>query len=207
MYALGASARGFGAVSPLVPYRTPKGPELAKWLLAVAERSDVEAFNHLFEHFAPRLIGFFSRAGLPRDVAEEVAQETMVSVWTKARLYDPREAGVSTWIYTIARNARIDRLRREGRRAKLETAVSEEDREEPFDASGEDVLLAAERDDAVREALKTLPAEQAEVVRLSFFAEKPHSEIARDLGLPLGTVKSRLRLAMSKIRAAWEDER
>jgi len=207
MYALGATARGFGAVSSLAPYRAPKGPELAKWLLAVAERSDVEAFNRLFEHFAPRLIGFFSRAGLPRDAAEEVAQETMISVWTKARLYDPREAGVSTWIYTIARNARIDRLRREGRRAKLETAVSEEDREEPFDASGEDVLLAAERDDAVREALKTLPTEQAEVVRLSFFAEKPHSEIARDLGLPLGTVKSRLRLAMSKIRAAWEDER
>ena len=123
MYALGATARGFCAVSSLGPYKAPKGPELAKWLLAVAERSDVEAFNRLFEHFAPRLIGFFSRAGLPRDAAEEVAQETMISVWTKARLYDPREAGVSTWIYTIARNARIDRLRREGRRAKLETEV------------------------------------------------------------------------------------
>lgn len=188
-------------------YPVSKGPELTQWLIKVSEHRDEQAFGRLFEHFAPRLIGFFSRAGLPRDAAEEVAQETMIAVWTKAKLYDPREAGVSTWVYTIARNARIDRLRREGRRAKLETEVVEQEGDEALDASGEDLLLASERDERMREALKVLPAEQTEVIRLSFFAEKPHSEIARELGLPLGTVKSRLRLAMAKIRAAWEGER
>jgi RNA polymerase sigma-70 factor (ECF subfamily) len=206
MYAIGASAWGGSAVNAPPPQSARKGSELKDWLLAVAEREDTQAFTRLFEHFAPRLIGFFGRAGLSRDIAEEVAQETMIAVWTKARLYDPREAGVSTWIYTIARNARIDRLRREGRRSKLETEVAEES-EEGLDASGEDMLMASERDERIRHAIAALPPEQAEVVKLSFFAEKPHSEIARDLGLPLGTVKSRLRLAMSKIRAAWEDER
>jgi RNA polymerase sigma-70 factor (ECF subfamily) len=172
---------------------------------AVSEHGDRAAFERLFEHFAPRLIAFFARAGLPRDSAEEVAQETMIAVWTKAKLYNSAEAGVSTWIYTIARNARIDRLRREGRRTKLETEVAADD-EEGFDVSGEDALLALERDERVRAAVDALPIEQAEVVRLSFFAEKPHAEIARELGIPLGTVKSRLRLAMAKIRAAWENE-
>ncbi len=203
MYALEAPGGGSAAVNAPSPSPAPKGPELARWLLAVATRGDRQAFASLFEHFAPRLIGFFSRAGLPRETAEEVTQETMIAVWTKAGLYDPREAGVSTWIYTIARNARIDRLRREGRRAKLETDVMEQQGEE-FDASGEDILLVSERDVRVREAIGTLPPEQAEIIRLSYFAEKPHSEIARELGLPLGTVKSRLRLAILKIRGAWE---
>ena len=183
----------------------PVSADLAEWLRAVAVGSDREAFARLFEYFAPRLIAFFSRGGLPRDTAEEVAQETMIAVWTKASLYDPANAGVATWVYTIARNARIDRLRREGRRAKVETETLDD--EEPLESSGEDHLLASERDERVRVAVEALPPEQATVVRLSFFADKPHAEIARDLGLPLGTVKSRLRLAMAKIRAAWESEK
>ena len=205
MYALCGS--GWGAVPVIAQpiQRVPKASDLLEWMRAVTERADREAFARLFEHFAPRLIAFFARAGLPRDAAEEVAQETMIAVWTKARLYNSAEAGVSTWIYTIARNARIDRLRREGRRSKLETEVAAED-DEGFDMSGEDSLLALERDERVRSAVNVLPIEQAEVVRMSFFAEKPHAEIARELGIPLGTVKSRLRLAMAKIRAAWETE-
>lgn len=205
MYAICGSGWGAGPVIAQPLHRVPKAADLLEWMRAVAERADREAFGRLFEHFAPRLIAFFARAGLPRDAAEEVAQETMIAVWTKARLYNSAEAGVSTWIYTIARNARIDRLRREGRRSKLETEVAAED-EESFDVSGEESLLALERDEQVRTAVNGLPIEQAEVVRMSFFAEKPHAEIARELGIPLGTVKSRLRLAMAKIRAAWETE-
>jgi len=206
MYALWGS--GWGATAVIAPQkqRVLKASDLSVWMRAISERSDREAFERLFEHFAPRLISFFGRAGLPRDAAEEVAQEAMISVWTKAKLYNPAEAGVSTWIYTIARNARIDRLRREGRRAKLETEVAGED-DEGMDPSSEDGLLAAERDERVRSAVNVLPSEQAEVVRMSFFAEKPHAEIARELGIPLGTVKSRLRLAMTKIRAAWAIDR
>jgi RNA polymerase sigma-70 factor, ECF subfamily len=205
MYAPAASAWGHASVSARTSYPARKGPELAEWMRAVAERADAQAFTLLFEYFAPRLIGFFGRGGLSRDAAEEVTQETMIAVWTKARLYNPLEAGVSTWIYTVARNARIDRLRREGRRAKLEAETADEEAQ-ALEASGEDLLLDSQRDDRVRGAISALPSAQAEVVRLSFFSEKPHSEIARELGLPLGTVKSRMRLAMGKIRAAWEDE-
>jgi len=205
MYAL--CSAGWGVIPVIAPQTqgVAKAADLLDWMRAVSERADREAFARLFEHFAPRLIAFFGRAGLPREAAEEVAQETMIAVWTKARLYNSAEAGVSTWIYTIARNARIDRLRREGRRSRLETEVAADD-EEGLDTSGEDTLLARERDEQVRSAVNLLPVEQAEVVRLSFFAEKPHAEIARELGIPLGTVKSRLRLAMAKIRAAWEIE-
>lgn len=182
----------------------PTATDLAEWLYAVANRSDRSAFARLFEYFSPRLIAFFARAGLPREAAEEVTQETMIAVWTKASLYDPANAGVATWVYTIARNARIDRLRREGRRTRVETGAADE--EVQLDVSGEDYLLAGERDERVRLAVETLPRDQAAVVRMSFFADKPHSEIARELGVPLGTVKSRLRLAMAKIRGVWESE-
>jgi RNA polymerase sigma-70 factor (ECF subfamily) len=127
----------------------------------------------------------------------------MITVWNKASLYDPAQAGVATWIFTIARNLRIDRARREGRRLRPDYNVLDETLQ---GASGEDYMLADERDSRVRAAIDALPAEQAQVVRLSFFAEKPHVEIASELGLPLGTVKSRLRLAMGKIRVAWETQ-
>jgi RNA polymerase sigma-70 factor (ECF subfamily) len=205
MYALCGSGWGAGPVTTQPIQRVANAAQLLDWMRAVSERADREAFARLFAHFAPRLIAFFARGGLPRDSAEEVAQETMIAVWTKARLYNSAEAGVSTWIYTIARNARIDRLRREGRRSKLETEVAAED-DEGLEISGEDTLLALERDERVRAAVSGLPPEQAEVVRMSFFADKPHAEIARELGIPLGTVKSRLRLAMAKIRLAWEQE-
>lgn len=170
---------------------------------ALATQRDKAAFVRLFEYFAPRLIAFFAKAGLPRDAAEEVAQETMITVWNKAALYDPAQAGVATWVYTVARNCRIDRIRRDGRRSRVE---QEPELEQDMEASGEDILLADERDRRVRAVVSSLPPEQAAVVQLSYFADKPHSDIARELGIPIGTVKSRLRLALAKIRAAWEVE-
>ena len=175
--------------------------DLRQWMRAVAIRRDEASFARLFDHFAPRLISFFMRAGMSRDAAEEVAQDAMILVWNKASLYEPDKSAVSTWVFTIARNCRIDRARREARRSKSETAALEEP---GVVDSSEDVLLADERDSAVREAMAGLPPDQLAVVRLSFFSDKPHSEIARELGIPLGTVKSRLRLAMAKIRTVWE---
>ena len=175
--------------------------ELRHLLIALANNRDKDAFARLFNHFAPKLITFFSRSGLARETAEEIAQETMIAVWNKASLYDPAQAGVATWVFTIARNLRVDRARREGRRSRTEFDAIEEP---VAAASGEDYLLADERDARVRLAVDALPVEQATVVRLSFYGQKPHAEIARELGIPLGTVKSRLRLAMAKIRDAWE---
>ncbi len=143
-------------------------------------------------------------SGLSGAEAEEVAQEALAALWRRASSYDPRQGAVSTWVFTIARNLRIDRARRAARATAGIEAIG---RETPdVEPSAEDTQLAAERDEKVRRAMATLSPEQATVLRLSFFSEKPHAEIARELSIPLGTVKSRTRLAMAKIRAILEQE-
>jgi len=170
-------------------------------IIAIAARGDREAFASLFGHFAPRLKSFFVRSGAAPGLAEDLAQETLLMVWRKAGLFDPARAQASTWVFTIARNLRIDAKRRE----RDPQAVAEF-----FDSPAEPMpsehLLSAERDALVRRALTQLPAEQAEALRLSFYEDRPHSEIAGLLGLPLGTVKSRVRLAMARLRILVEDK-
>ncbi len=178
--------------------------DLKALMAAVALERDKAAYGRLFQYFAPRLIGFMERAGVGRADSEEIAQDALVSVWRKAGLYDPRQAGVSTWVFTIARNLRIDMARRVTRRRNGAAAMGEPEIE--LVESAEDEAIAGQRDARVREAMTKLPREQATVLRLSFFSEKPHAEIARELGIPLGTVKSRVRLAMAKIRPLLEGE-
>jgi RNA polymerase sigma-70 factor, ECF subfamily len=180
----------------------PSADDMKQWLKAVAEQQDRGAFGRLFQYFAPRIASFMERSGLSAAEAEEISQETMVAVWRKAALYDPAQAGVSTWVFTISRNLRVD-LARKASRASAGVAALK-DLPIRLEASVEDMALASERDARVRRAMATLSPEQAAVLRLSFFAEKPHAEIARELSLPLGTVKSRTRLAMAKIRAILE---
>ena len=182
----------------------PSADELSGMVQAIALTQDRTAFATLFGHFAPRVKAFLVRSGLADGLAEEVTQETMLAMWRKASFFDPSRAGVSTWIFTIARNQRIDRLRRE-RLPSAELpieAIEEPDRS----GSGEEAVFAAEREGRVRAALGALSAEQAAIVRLSFFADKPHAEIARELGLPLGTVKSRIRLALKRLRGLLDGD-
>jgi RNA polymerase sigma-70 factor (ECF subfamily) len=171
-------------------------------IAAIAARGDRAAFSSLFGFYAPRIKGFLMRTGTAAEVAEEIAQEAMLSVWRKAAMFDGSRASVSTWIYTIARNLRIDRLRHErGVSADVfYEALRSEDPERPDDS-----LEGAERDERVRVAMQALPDEQMKVVRLSFFEDKAHGDIARILGIPLGTVKSRLRLAMAKLRERLDE--
>jgi len=172
-------------------------PEAAELIRAIAERRDKPAFVALFEGYAGRIKAWLMRTGASADIAEDVAQETMIAVWRKAESFDPGRATASAWIFTIARNQRIDRLRRD--RSAAQKAIYEElDADDP--ERPDDIVSAAERAGRVREALGSLPEDQARVVRLSFFEERPHSEIAELLDLPLGTVKSRLRLAMKRLR-------
>ncbi|KAA0069579.1 sigma-70 family RNA polymerase sigma factor [Tardiphaga sp. P9-11] len=176
----------------------PSPVELIRLLDAVARAQDRKAFAQLFAYFAPRVKGFLIRTGLAESVAEEVTQEVMIAVWRKASYFDPSRAGASTWVFTIARNQRIDRLRRtRSRTADHLLDLSDEPDTPP---SGEDIMIMAEREEEVRKALATLSNEQATIVKLSFFSEAPHSEIARELGIPLGTVKSRVRLALNRLR-------
>jgi RNA polymerase sigma-70 factor (ECF subfamily) len=161
---------------------------------------DRAAFAALFAHFAPRVKAYLLRLGAPPAVAEDLAQEALLSLWRKAHLFDPAKASAATWLFTIARNLRIDAIRRE-RRPEL-------DPEDflPEAAPGADHCLVLADDEArLRAALKALPADQIQVVELSFFADKPHSEIAAELDIPLGTVKSRLRLAMARLKRALKD--
>jgi RNA polymerase sigma-70 factor (ECF subfamily) len=176
----------------------PSPKELACLIDAVARGQDRNAFARLFAYFAPRVKGFLMRSGLSDSEAEELTQEVMIAVWRKASYFDPSRAGASTWVFTIARNQRIDRLRRT--RSRTENYFFDPSDESDSPPSSEDIAITAEREEEVRKAMGYLSSEQAAIVRLSFFAEKPHVEIARELGIPLGTVKSRVRLALNRLR-------
>ncbi|MGD0864920.1 MAG: sigma-70 family RNA polymerase sigma factor [Rhizomicrobium sp.] len=172
--------------------------QLNDLIVLIAQSRDRRAFEMLFAHFAPRIKGYLIRLGTSVAAAEDLAQETMLAVWRKASMFDPARASASTWIFTVARNLRIDLLRRERR--------PDFDPNDPAFVPGEepaaDARMMRDDDDVnLRAALGKLSPEQAEIVQMSFFADKPHSAIAAELGLPLGTVKSRLRLAMAHIRA------
>lgn len=183
----------------------PSPEELISLIDAVARHQDRNAFARLFGYFAPRVKSFLMRSGLADSAAEEVTQEVMIAVWRKAAYFDPGKAGASTWVFTIARNQRIDRLRRtRSRTAEHLPDPSDEPADMP--QSGEDITIIAEREEGVRKALASLPIDQSTIVRLSFFAEKPHGEIARELGIPLGTVKSRVRLALNRLRTLLDSD-
>ncbi len=171
---------------------------LVEFLTAVGERKDADAFSSLFGFFAPRIKSFYLRSGANDALAEEMMQETLLLVWRKASLFNPAIAGASTWIYTIARNHRIDRFRREQRFTQLEDHVA--DNEQAEDAKAEDAVFATQSEALLHDAIRQLPSEQIEVLHLSFFENHTHSEIAQRLKLPMGTVKSRLRLAFGKLR-------
>lgn len=179
----------------------PRADEPANLILAVAQRGDRDAYALLFEHFAPRVKSYMLRLGAAPEAAEELSQEALLTVWRKAALFDPSRAGASTWIFAIARNLRIDAIRRQ-RRPRIEDDPTDKPPAEP---AADAVVVAAERDARLKTAMAALPRDQAEVVRQSFFQDKAHSEIAKDLNLPLGTVKSRLRLALARLRGLVGD--
>jgi RNA polymerase sigma-70 factor (ECF subfamily) len=168
-------------------------------LQRVAEARDRAAFGLLFEHFAPRIKAYLVRLGTSPGQAEDLAQEAMLTLWRKAVLFDPARASASTWMFTIARNLRIDTIRRERRPGF--------DPDDPAlapnpETSADAGMEQRQSENALRQAMRVLPPDQNEIVMQFFFSDKPHSQIAAELDIPLGTVKSRLRLAMARLRAA-----
>lgn len=171
-------------------------------LQSVAQNLDREAFSELFDNFAPRLKSFMMRKGAAPDLAEDMLQETLILVWTKAGLYDPAKGSVSAWVYTIARNLWFDR----GRRVSLMPLSDLGDYDAPSGEPGSDELLTRKQEAGlVAQALAEIPAEQKEALMLSFVDDLPQSEIALRLNLPLGTVKSRMRLAYGRLRKTLEN--
>ncbi|MEB0111364.1 sigma-70 family RNA polymerase sigma factor [Variovorax sp. RTB1] len=177
----------------------PTSDELNALVQAIAAAGDRQAFAALFKHFAPRVKAFLMRSGTAEGLAEELVQETMISVWRKAAMFNPAQAAVSTWIFTIARNLRVDHFRRQGQREVQGDGTEADDMPDTAPAL-EDQVRTGRREKGVREAMCKLSPEQAQIVRLSFYEEHPHSRIALELGIPLGTVKSRVRLAVNHLR-------
>ncbi len=165
-------------------------------LLDIAQNRNKDSFVQIFEHFAPRVKSFLMKGGTPEDVADELAQETMLTVWNKAGAYNPARASASTWIFTIARNKKIDALRKTGR---FEAAPSDPELLQAEDTTNANAM-AAQETEMIVEALESLPPEQAMLLHKSFFEDKSHADIAKETGLALGTVKSRIRLALERLR-------
>ncbi len=170
---------------------------------AIARDQDRNAFAQLFTYFAPKLKGFGMRRGVDAAAAEELAQETLLTVWRKANTFDASKASVSTWIFTIVRNKRIDMFRREG---YPQVDLSEVSETASDDAAADDLVFAAQSGAAIQVAMKELPPEQLRILKVAFYEDKSHRQIAEELQLPLGTVKSRIRLALARLRAALPED-
>ena len=169
-------------------------------LIGAVARGDRAAFAALFGQFAPRIKALLMRRGTQAAEAEELAQEAMLAIWRKAAQFDPARATAAAWIFAIARNLSIDAHRRAAPAPAPDPGLAPD-----LPATADALLAEAERAARVRAVIATLPAEQAEALRLAFFDDHSHADIEVRLGIPLGTVKSRLRLAMARLRAALGD--
>lgn len=170
----------------------------AQWvadMAAIAQDQDRKAFAEIFRHFAPRVKGFLIKSGADPSLAEECMQDVMATLWRKAHMYDPSRASVATWIFTIARNRKIDLLRRYARPEPEDLPWGPEQAPNPAD------VIALQQDTTrLAEALGQLPEKQRELIQHAYFGDLTHSEIAIETGLPLGTIKSRIRLALERLR-------
>lgn len=177
-----------------------EGQFLQDWtdhLRLVRDQRDEAAFAALFAHFAPRVKGFLMRSGASETVAEDCAQDVMATVWNKAHQFDPARASVATWIFTIARNRRIDTIRRAKRPEPEDLGWGPEP-----DPDQADVMVLQQESARLVDALAKLPEKQRKLIERAYYGELSHSEIAEETGLPLGTIKSRIRLALERLRHA-----
>ncbi|WP_291859962.1 sigma-70 family RNA polymerase sigma factor [Bradyrhizobium sp.] len=178
-----------------------RAAEFAECIGQIANDRSETAFDVLFRHFAPRIKSYCMRLGADASGAEEITQEAMVSIWRNAAQFDPSRASASTWIFTIARNLSIDRFRK-GRRPEFDPndpALVPEDQQTP-----DRLVEKTEMEENVRKIMESLSSNQRHVLMLSFYENLSHGEISRQLNLPVGTVKSRIRLAFAKIRSALD---
>lgn len=175
-------------------------------MIAVRDQRDKAAFGRLFDHFAPRLKGFVIRAGAPAAQAEDIVQDVMLTLWRKAHLFDPARAQVSSWIYQIARNRQIDIIRKEARPVPEALVPADEAGDDPDPDAGQALALDQETD-KLRQALARLAPAQREMIERAYLGELTHSEIRDATGLPLGTIKSRIRLGLERLRHELKDLR
>jgi RNA polymerase sigma-70 factor (ECF subfamily) len=174
-----------------------KSPDYSNLLMDVGQNQDRSAFADIFKHFAPRVKSYMLKLGCIDEMAEELAQQSLLQVWRKASLFDPDKAAASTWIFRIARNKRIDVLRKQRHffDDDFDLAGIEDEQDD-----AETKINREQRNQKVVLALTELPLDQAQIILMSFYDGLSHGEIAKKLGIPLGTVKSRIRLAFGHLR-------
>lgn len=170
----------------------------------VAATSNRDAFRALFEHFAPRIKAVMIRSGAAHALADDLVQDVMMTVWRKAPLYHPDRGSVATWVYAIARNARTDRLRHRSSQPYVDVETLQIASDAP---GGERGAMAAEETEDIAAALTSLPDDQRKIIELAFLQDQTQTAIAKQLGIPLGTVKSRMRLAYARLRECLGDHR
>ena len=179
----------------------PAAPDFAACIFRIANDRDQSAFELLFRYFAPRIKSYCLKLGADASAAEEITQEAMVSIWRNAGQFDPSKAAPSTWIFTIARNLVIDRFRK-SRRPQLDYSDPAFVPDDPLPLDR--LIEQTQLQDKVRQILNSLSSNERNVLMLSYFENLSHFEISRQLSLPVGTVKSRIRLAFGKIRSRLE---
>lgn len=197
MYAVVMTDPDFGQVP-----RPPDIDDPAALVLRIAQQQDRTALASLFGLYGPRVKSMMLKLGAGDALAEDLVQETFLMVWRKAALYSRERGAASTWIFTIARNLRIDQLRRQSNKPYVDLEKVELASQVPI---GNALLEQQQVVERVTVALAALPEDQREVVRLSFIHDMPHARIAETVGIPLGTVKSRIRLAYERLRPMLED--
>jgi RNA polymerase sigma-70 factor (ECF subfamily) len=183
-------------------FEAEDGPDLGACIEAIAERKSRDAFTHLFNHMAPRIKAYCLKRGASPAEAEETAQETMIQVWRRAGQYDPARAAATTWIFTIARNKRIDLFRKE-QHPEVTADDLVQSMSDPVDAEGR--IEQAQTGETLAQKIRDLSPDQAEVIHKAFFEDKTHQVISEELDVPLGTVKSRIRLALTKLRSSMAE--
>ena len=176
-----------------------QGVRWTQCILRIRDGQDRQAFAELFQHFAPRVKSFLMRSGADASLAEECTQEVMATLWQKAHLFDPARASAATWIFTIARNRKIDAVRKMKRPEPEDLSWGPE--EEPDQA---ETLALQQESERLEQAIGSLPDKQRELIEKAYFGDLSHSEIADETGLPLGTIKSRIRLALDRLRHAMK---
>lgn len=179
----------------MTPSRDTQNQHWVQCIARIRDTQDEGAFGQLFAHFAPRVKAFLMKSGADAGLAEECAQDVMATLWQKSHLFDPARASAATWIFTIARNRRIDLLRKQRRPEPEDLAWGGE--AEPDQA---DVLAMQQESQQLVEAIAHLPEKQRDLIERAYFSDLSHTEIAAQTGLPLGTIKSRIRLALDRLR-------
>lgn len=186
----------------LLPQKPSVLSDQTTWMIAVRDNRDRAAFESLFDHFAPRLKGFLMRSGTGAAQAEEIVQDVMLTIWRKSAQFDPTRAQVSAWVYQIARNRHIDVIR------KFNRPIPEELSEEPeSDPDASQILAADQESRHLKKAIERLTPDQREIIEKAYLGELTHQEISTQTGLPLGTIKSRIRLALNRLRHELKDMR